>query len=82
MLALAIVSASDLVAAMPRRFVTMHAGRYDLTIAEPPRSLGKAAIRAIVPRAALADAGLSWLLDLIALAARSDRVPTRRRGAR
>lgn len=64
-LALAIVAETDLVAALPRRFATMHAARYPVTIAQPPIPLLSAPIRAIVPKVATMDAGLTWLLDVI-----------------
>jgi DNA-binding transcriptional LysR family regulator len=64
-LALAIVAETDLVAALPRRFATMHAARYAVTIAEPPIPMLSSPIRAIAPKVATMDAGLSWLLDVV-----------------
>jgi DNA-binding transcriptional LysR family regulator len=64
-LALAIVAETDLVAALPRRFAAMHAKRYPVAFAEPPVPLLSSPIRAIAPKVATMDAGLSWLLDLI-----------------
>ena len=69
LLALAIVAESDLIAALPRRFVKMHAGRYAVSATEPPIPLLSAPIRAIAPKVAMMDAGLAWLLDTI------ERVP-------
>jgi DNA-binding transcriptional LysR family regulator len=65
MQALAIVEESDLVAALPRQFVAKHASRYKVATTEPPFPLLSAPIRAIVPRVAIMDAGLCWLLDTI-----------------
>ncbi|HEX6397295.1 MAG TPA: LysR family transcriptional regulator [Steroidobacteraceae bacterium] len=69
--ALAVVAESDLVAAMPRLFATLHAKRYKVEITEPPISLMASPIRAIAPQAAMADAGLVWLLARLESAARA-----------
>ena len=60
---LAIVADTDLIAAMPRRFVAIHAARFGVVAREAPLRLRKFSIRATVPRVALMDAGLSWLFD-------------------
>ena len=60
---LATVADTDLIAAMPRRFVAMHAARFGVIVREVPLRLRKFAIRAAVPKAALMDAGLAWLFD-------------------
>ena len=59
--ALATVAESDLIAAMPRRFVAMHASRFGVVAREAPLRLRKFSIRAVVLKAALMDAGLAWL---------------------
>jgi DNA-binding transcriptional LysR family regulator len=61
--ALATIADTDLIAAMPRRFVAMHAARFGVVAREVPLRLRKFSIRATVPRVALMDAGLSWLFD-------------------
>jgi DNA-binding transcriptional LysR family regulator len=60
---LATVAETDLIAAMPRRFVALHAARFGLVAREVPLRLRKFAIRAAAPRVALMDAGLAWLFD-------------------
>jgi DNA-binding transcriptional LysR family regulator len=60
---LATVADTDLIAAMPRRFVAMHAARSRVIALEMPLQLRKFSIRAVVPKAALMDAGLAWLFD-------------------
>jgi DNA-binding transcriptional LysR family regulator len=60
---LAVVADTDLIAAMPRRFVAMHAARFGVIAREVPLRLRKFSIRAAVPKAALMDAGLAWLFD-------------------
>jgi DNA-binding transcriptional LysR family regulator len=69
--ALAIVAESDLVAAMPRRFVARHAKRFEVVSSEPPAPFTSSPIRAIVPRVATTDGGLSWLLGMLESAARA-----------
>lgn len=62
---LATVAETDLVAAMPRRFVAMHARRFGLVSREMPLRIRSYAMRAVVPKVALMDAGLAWLMDLM-----------------
>jgi DNA-binding transcriptional LysR family regulator len=70
MFALALVSQTDLLAALPRRLVALHSDRFDLASAEPPMPLRLFQIRAVTPKAALMDAGIAWLLDLLGRVAR------------
>jgi DNA-binding transcriptional LysR family regulator len=78
MLALALIAQTDLIAALPRRFVAMHAARFGVTSSEAPLPLSPFRIRAIAPRVAMMDAGLAWLFDVLAKAAQV-AVTTRRR---
>jgi DNA-binding transcriptional LysR family regulator len=66
---LAIVAESDLIAAMPRRFVAMHAARFGVVSREVPLRLRKYAMRAVATRAAMMDAGLAWLFAALQEAA-------------
>ena len=63
--ALAIVAESDLVGAMPRRFITQYGARFGVISCEPPVPLASSPIFAIAPVAAMNDAGLVWLLDTL-----------------
>lgn len=67
-MALAAVAATDFLAAVPRRFANAHG--QGLALSEPPLLLPGFAMRAVLPKVALADAGLAWLLDTLAEAAR------------
>lgn len=60
---LATVAETDVIAAMPRRFVALHAARFGLVVREVPLKLRKFQIRAAAPKVALMDAGLAWLFD-------------------
>jgi DNA-binding transcriptional LysR family regulator len=69
--ALAIVAESDLVAAMPRRFVSRYAARYRVVVSEPPIPLSSSPVLAIAPQAATMDDGLTWLLGALESSAQS-----------
>jgi DNA-binding transcriptional LysR family regulator len=71
MQALAIVAESDLVAALPRRFVARYAARFKVVCSEPPAPLMTGPIRAIAPQVATHDRGLSWLLGALERSAKA-----------
>ena len=62
MFALAVLSETDLVAALPRRFVAMHAHRFGVIAVEAPVELPRFLISAVVPKVAMMDAGIAWLV--------------------
>lgn len=64
--ALLALGATDLVAALPRRFAALHAAAAGVVFRDPPLPLGGFAINAVAPAAAMLDAGLAWILDRIA----------------
>jgi DNA-binding transcriptional LysR family regulator len=72
---LAAVAETDLIAAMPRRFVAMHARRFGVVGRELPLKLRSYSIRATVPRAALMDEGIVWLIELMGEAVGGARTP-------
>lgn len=80
MQALAVVAQSDLVCAMPRRFVTQFAGYYGVVSCEAPFPMVSEPVLAVVPQAATRDAGLAWLLELLVSSARASDL--RRRASR
>jgi DNA-binding transcriptional LysR family regulator len=82
MQALAIVSESDLVAALPRQFVAKHGKPYNLVVSEPPFPLLSAPLRVVAPQAALRDAGLVWLLDVVERAAKHAKIARSSRTAK
>lgn len=65
MFACAIVAESDLVCAIPRRFASRYADQFGLRVHDPPLSLGRFQLTAFLPAAAMADAGISWLLEML-----------------
>lgn len=68
MMALAIISETDLVTALPRRFAAAHASRFGVVSVEAPLRLPRFQIRAITPKVAMTDAGLAWLFEAISIA--------------
>ncbi len=69
LLALIVVEQSDLVAALPKRFVETHARRFRVRTARPPLALDSDPLRAVATRAALQDTGIAWLVGELAHAA-------------
>jgi DNA-binding transcriptional LysR family regulator len=65
MVALATVAETDLITAMPRRLLDMHAPRFGLTSIATPLPLPRFRVRAIASKAAMMDAGVTWLFQLI-----------------
>ncbi|MDF0519186.1 LysR family transcriptional regulator [Bradyrhizobium yuanmingense] len=65
MMALAQLSGSDLIAALPRRLVEHHARRFGLVSVELPFARKPDTIRAIATKAAMRDAGIEWLMQVL-----------------
>lgn len=65
MQALAVIAETDLIVAIPRHFLALHAKRFDLTMTEPPLDLSGDPLRAAVSRAAMMDAGIAWLFGVL-----------------
>jgi DNA-binding transcriptional LysR family regulator len=64
-MAAAAIASSDLVGALPRHFAIEAARTYPLRIVEPPFAMGSASLHAIVPRAAMLDRGIRWLVQQV-----------------
>lgn len=65
MFALAVVAETDLVAALPRRFVARYAQHFGVGWYDPPIPFVRFRLNAVTPRAAMTDAGLAWLFDTL-----------------
>jgi DNA-binding transcriptional LysR family regulator len=72
--ALAILSDSDLLAAMPRQFVARHGARHGVVAVDAPLPLRRFRLHIVAPKVALTDAGLAWLVKLLEQAARMPAV--------
>jgi DNA-binding transcriptional LysR family regulator len=84
MFALSVIAETDLVSALPRRFVAMHAARFGVLGLEVPLPLAYFQLNAVAPKVAMMDAGLAWLFDLLPRAERvefrrHERPPSRKR---
>ena len=65
MLALDLIVKTELVSVLPKRFIEMHAGRFAIATAKLPLDLPVGSVQAVAPKAALMDAGLVWLLEVL-----------------
>jgi DNA-binding transcriptional LysR family regulator len=63
--ALAVIAETDLISALPRRFVAPHAPRFGVVELEAPLPLARFQINAVAPKVAMMDMGLTWLSDVL-----------------
>jgi len=82
MFALAMLAESDLVSALPGRFVARHARRFGVVAREAPLPLGRFRLNAVASKAALMEEGLAWLFALLAGSPRSSGETSRARAKR
>lgn len=82
MFALSVIAESDLISALPRRFVAMHAARFGILSLDAPLPLPTFRINAVVPKVALMDAGVAWLYGLIGRPERAERRHRKRSSSR
>jgi len=71
MMALGAIAQSDLIGALPRRFVAGQGARFGVVSVEAPLKLPRFSIRAVIPKVARADAGLAWLFETLCRAAKA-----------
>jgi DNA-binding transcriptional LysR family regulator len=65
MFALAVLAQTDLLSAMPRRFVAMHGVPFGIVTVEAPAALEYFKMNLVVPKVAMMDAGLAWLVAVL-----------------
>lgn len=65
MFGLALLAQTDLVSAMPRRFVKMHGAHFGVVGIDAPSPFGDFEISLVVPKVAMMDAGLAWLVGVL-----------------
>ena len=70
MFALTVAAESDLVCALPRRFVSLHARHFDVQAIDPPLPLPRFRLNAVAPQVAMMDSGLKWFFELLTNATR------------
>jgi DNA-binding transcriptional LysR family regulator len=81
MMALAVVSETDLMASLPRRLVAMHAARFGVVASEMPMPHPPSVVRVVVTKAAMMDAGIAWLVATLEQVSQvpRDQAPSRRK---
>jgi len=65
MMALSHLSSSDVIAALPRRLVDRYAAKFGLASVELPVKRKPDVIQVIATKAAVMDAGVAWLMELV-----------------
>lgn len=65
MMALAQLSSSDLIAALPRRLLERHAARFGLGFVDLPLKRKPEPVQAVTAKAATMDTGIAWLMRAI-----------------
>jgi DNA-binding transcriptional LysR family regulator len=65
MLALSVISETDLIAALPNTFVARHGPLLRVVSMAAPLPLDRSRIRAIASKAALMESGVAWLFDML-----------------
>jgi DNA-binding transcriptional LysR family regulator len=81
MFALAVIADTNLICALPRKFVALHGGRFGVVGTEAPLPLDRFRVRAIAPKVAMMDSGLAWLFDKLGTARLVARKSPRHSGA-
>ena len=81
-LALAIIAETDLISAVPRRFAAMHAARFGIVGVDSPLPLRRFRLNAVASKAAIMDAGVAWLFDLLSEDGQRVSKPSARAGSR
>ena len=64
-MAVSAIASSELIGAIPRRFAREAIPTYGVQMVEPPFPMLSSDLHAIVPRAAMLDQGIAWLLDTV-----------------
>jgi DNA-binding transcriptional LysR family regulator len=72
--ALSVLADTEMVSAVPRRFIEIHGARFDVVAVRAPLPLPCFSINVVLPKVAMMDAGLAWLVRLLGqLQAGNDR---------
>jgi DNA-binding transcriptional LysR family regulator len=63
--ALSVLAETEMVSALPRRFVEIHGARFNVVAVKAPLPLPRFSINIVLPKVAMMDAGLAWLVHLL-----------------
>lgn len=66
MFALAMLAETDLISAVPRRFVDLYAKHFGIVTVDAPLPLRLFRLHVVTTKAAMMDAGISWLINVLA----------------
>jgi DNA-binding transcriptional LysR family regulator len=77
--AVSVIAETELICALPRHFAALHAARFGVVTLDAPLPLGRFRINAVASKAAMMDAGLAWLFEMLP---RTDDSKAKRRPAR
>ncbi|NOJ38481.1 LysR family transcriptional regulator [Bradyrhizobium australiense] len=64
--AVSVLAGTEMVSALPRRFLEVHGARFDVVAIEAPLPLPRFSINIVLPKVAMMDTGLAWLVQLLA----------------
>ena len=57
--ALSVLAETEMVSALPKRFVEIHGARFNVVAVKPPLPLPRFSINIVLPKVAMMDAGLA-----------------------
>ncbi|WP_245309180.1 LysR family transcriptional regulator [Bradyrhizobium retamae] len=63
--ALSVLAETEMVSALPRRFLEIYGARFDVVAVKAPLPLPRFSINIVLPKVAMMDAGLAWLVQLV-----------------
>jgi len=63
--ALGMLAEIDFLSALPRRFVELHGPRFGILATKAPIALPRFAINLVLPKVAMMDAGMGWLVAVL-----------------
>ncbi|MEH2522455.1 MULTISPECIES: LysR family transcriptional regulator [unclassified Bradyrhizobium] len=63
--ALSVLAETEMVSALPRRFIEIHGARFNVVAVKAPLPLPRFSINIVLPKVAMMDAGLAWMVQLL-----------------
>jgi DNA-binding transcriptional LysR family regulator len=63
--ALSVLAETEMISALPRRFVEIHGARFGIVAVKAPLPLPRFSINIVLPKVAMMDTGLAWLVQLL-----------------
>ena len=63
--ALSVLAETEMVSALPKRFLEIHGVRFNVVAVKAPLPLPRFSINIVLPKVAMMDAGLAWLVQLL-----------------